>query len=52
MTLFDAVTEVMDHQARKHALGKAYVEETLNEMTNIELLKVISRALEDAKERS
>lgn len=50
LSLFDIVYEFYDRQARKHQLGADYAENYINEMTNIELLRVISDTLEEMKE--
>ena len=47
-TLYDIVVEPHLHQQIKHDLGKDYAENQINRMTNIELLRTISEALEAA----
>lgn len=50
LSLFDIVYGLHDRQARKHQLGVDYAENYINEMTNVELLRAISDALEEMKE--
>jgi uncharacterized protein YpiB (UPF0302 family) len=45
MTLFQEVTGWLYAQQYKHELGEGYVEKTINQMTNFELLQAISDAL-------
>lgn len=45
-TLFEQVTESLDFSARKHDLGESFTEDYINKMSNIELLRTISDALE------
>ena len=49
LSLFDIVYGLHDRQARKHQLGVDYAENYINEMTNVELLRAISDALEGNK---
>jgi hypothetical protein len=48
MTLYDAVTDWMQHQQHKHALGDDFVERTINGMSQHDFLKALSDALEEA----
>jgi len=48
-TLYEQVTEGMVFQLIKHGLGEDFVKNSVNNMTNDELLHAISEALEDLK---
>ena len=50
-TLFEVATAGLDHQANKHDLGEDYAENEINNLSNWELLKVISEALEEMKDK-
>jgi uncharacterized protein YpiB (UPF0302 family) len=45
-TLLEQVTGWMTHQQHKHGLCDDYAEQTVNQMSNYELLVAISEALE------
>lgn len=46
ITLYRAVTGHLAYQRDKHDLGTTYVEDTINSMTNIELLEAISDGID------
>jgi len=48
MTLLEALRSVRDHQAAKHDLGEMYAERAIDALSNYELLREISEALEAA----
>lgn len=51
MTLFDFAVAGLVSQRNKHELGADYVEDTINQESNYELLTRISEALEDRLEK-
>lgn len=51
MTLLEKVLYPYEFQARKHELGEDYAENEVNRMTNVELLRAISEALEELWEQ-
>lgn len=46
MTLLEAMTGWMDHQANKHELGDDFAERQINAMSQYEFLVALSEALE------
>lgn len=48
MTLMDSITNWMTIQKNKHDFSETFESDTVNQMTNFELLEAISRALEEA----